>query len=94
MFNKAVQAQAQMPQSTDIPETSVFEIKLPNGEWEKTNAHTVEINDGVLVLIRAGYGTEDHSKTRLMPVRVYAPGEWRQAKTDWTGFAKSQFAIR
>jgi hypothetical protein len=67
---------------------------LGNGEWETIEAHTLNIDNGTVVFVRAGYLTEDFSLQRIMPVRVYAPGEWSQVKCDWKGYAKSPLSIR
>lgn len=75
----------------DIP-IIPYEILLADGKWHKVDAHNADIVEGVLVTANLVYMNESGTITRSMG-HFYAPGEWRQCKTDYKGKQKSALTI-
>lgn len=76
-----------------IPPVQRFIVTLPNGNTEEVTAHMPQLERGHLSFVRAGYVDESCTTQAIIPVRMFAPGEWRAVKCEWTGYKKSEFAL-
>lgn len=78
----------------DIDKVAVipYEALLADGKWHKMSAHNADVVDGVLVFANLVHMNEAGTIQRSMP-HFFAPGEWRQCKTDYKGVTKSPLAI-
>lgn len=87
--------------SGDAPERSIdikaipvipYEILLADGKWHHVDAHNADIVEGCLVVANLVYMNPAGTVTRSMP-HFFAPGEWRQCKSDYEGCEKSSLTI-
>ena len=90
MFGNGGQKEAQF----DIDKVPVidYEVLLADGKWHKMSFHNCDVVEGVLVMANIVHMNEAGTIQRSMP-HFFAPGEWRQCKTDYKGCVKSPFAI-
>lgn len=59
---------------------------------EKIRAHNVQLDGESLVLLRIVNANEQQQ--RIVPVAIYAPGQWAKCSTTYTGIQKSALSIR
>ncbi len=77
----------------DIPEQSTYTIIRLGQEDMTVLAHASEVREGTLFLLRAIYGDEACTKSRMIAAHVSAAGTWSDCHTSESGYRKSPLAI-
>ncbi len=87
------QAAPAEPQMVEIPELSQYTVRLINDNEAEVPGHTTEVKDGCLFILRAIYGNEDCTASRIIATDIFPAGEWKRCSTGYMGFTKSPLAI-
>lgn len=71
-----------------FPDLITYEVRIDRENWLKVQGHGAQIQDGCLMIMRGIFVDEGCNQPSVVPAGFFAPGEWRQCKTGYTGYQR------